>query len=94
MTKGFSFSKPQQERESLKSWVCHFVRLGLEVRLLKGIDDERYYLWREGEEASLGRSSTVHGLSGAFQEVPHEDLLPPPPWQFETITAEEADSEI
>lgn len=89
MTKGFIFNEPQRKRESLKSWVRHFVSMGFEVHLLKDADDEKYYLWREGEQVPSGRSGTIDELleTGAYQEVPHEDLLPPPVWQFEITTA-------
>lgn len=89
MTKGFIFSEPQRKHESLKSWVHHFVSLGLEIHLLKVTNDERYCLWREGEQVPSGRCGTIDELldSGLYQEVPHEDFLPPPAWQYEITTA-------
>ncbi len=89
MTRGFIFSEPQRKRESLKSWVRHFVGLGLDVRLLRVAEDGKYCLWREGEQAPSGRGDSIDELleSGLYQEVPHEDFLPPPPWQYEITTA-------
>jgi hypothetical protein len=89
MTKGFIFSEPQKKRESLKAWVYHFANLGLEVHLLRETEDGKYCLWREGEQAPSGRCGTIDELleSGLYQEVPHEDFLPPPPWQYEITTA-------
>lgn len=89
MTKGFIFSEPQRMRESLKSWVHHFARLGLEVHLLRETEDGKYSLWREGEQVPSGRCGTIDELleSGLYQVVPHEDFLPPPPWQYEVTTA-------
>jgi hypothetical protein len=89
MTKGFIFSDTQRKRESLRSWVRHFSSLGLEVRLLKATDDGKYCLWREGSQVPSGRCGTIDELleSGVYEEVPHEDLLPPPPWQYEITTA-------
>ena len=87
--RGFIFSDPQRKRESLKSWVRHFVALGLEVHLLKAVNDGKYCLWREGEQAPSGRCDTIIELleSGLYQEMPHEDFLPPPPWRYEITTA-------
>lgn len=89
MTKGFIFSEPQRKRESLKAWVHHFVSLGLEVHLLKATDDGKYCLWREGEQVPSGRCGTIEELldSGAYEEMPYEDFLPPPAWQYEITTA-------
>jgi len=89
MTKGFIFSDPQRNRESLKAWVRHFASLRLEVHLLRETDDGKYCLWREGEQVPSGRCGTIDELleSGAYEEVPCEDLLPPPPWQYEITTA-------
>jgi hypothetical protein len=89
MTKGFIFSEPQRKRESLKAWVRHFVSLGREVHLLREVEGGKYCLWREGKQVPSGRCGTIDELleSGAYEEEPHEDLLPPPPWQHEITTA-------
>ena len=89
MTKGFIFCEPQRKRESLKSWVRHFINLGLEIHLLRATEDGKYCLWREGKQAPTGWRCTVEELldSGTYEEVPFEDFLPPPPWQFEITTA-------
>jgi hypothetical protein len=89
MTKGFIFCEPQRKRESLKSWVRHFVGVGLEVHLLRVKKDGRYCLWREGEQVPTGFCCTINELldSGAYEEVSHEDFFPPPPWQFEITSA-------
>jgi hypothetical protein len=89
MTKGFIFSEPQRKRESLKAWVHHFAALGIEVHLLRAVTDGKYCLWREGEQVPTGKCGTIDELldSGAYEEVTHEDLLPPPPWQHEITTA-------
>jgi hypothetical protein len=89
MTKGFIFSEPQRKRKSLKVWVRHFAALGLEVHLLRAVENGKYYLWREGEQVPSGRCGTIDELleSGAYEEVTYEDLLPPSPWQYEITTA-------
>jgi hypothetical protein len=65
------------------------VALGLEVHLLRKEEDGKYYLWREGEQVPSGWCGTIDELleSGLYQEVSHEDFLPPPPWQYEITTA-------
>jgi uncharacterized protein YbdZ (MbtH family) len=89
MTKGFIFSEPQRKRESVKAWVHHFASLGREVHLLRAVTDGKYSLWREGEQVPTGKCCTIDELleSGAYKEEPHEDLLPPAPWQYEITTA-------
>lgn len=89
MTKGFIFCEPQRKRERLKSWVCHFVGVGLEVHLLRVQEDGKYYLWREGEQVPTGWCCTIDELleTGNYRIIPHEDFLPPPAWKYEITTA-------
>ena len=54
MTKGFIFSEPQRKRESLKSWVHHFVSLGLEIHLLKVTDDGKILPVARGRAGAIG----------------------------------------
>ena len=87
--RGFIFSDPQRKRESLKSWVRHFMALGHEVAILQCSADGKYLLWRSGKRLPDGVPRSLRWLTEykEYAVVPHDDLLAPPPWPDDVTNA-------
>lgn len=49
----FRFSDQVKSKDDLASWFCHFSSMGISCCIVRNNDrDQRYALWREGEEAA------------------------------------------